>query len=955
MGEVEMLRKKLDRALKARKEAESILEAKALELYEANQSLQALNTSLEDQIEERTQQLVSKEDQFKMVVNNASDIILTVDEYGYFLMVNSTSLKKFGYTEEEILGTCYIDHVREDFKEKLLTFYINMKEKEISESYLEFPIINADGEVVWLGQNVTRQVEGDRVYYSAVARDITEKINNLQELKTVNSRFSALLENLVDGILVEDEDRKVVLSNQAFTQMFNLPVPPEALVGLDCLQLAVDAAGFFVEEASFVTRIEEILEKQEIVTNEEMISKDGRIFSRNFIPVSIDGHTQGTLWYYADITQRRNRELIIKRSEEKYRGILESMDLGILEVDADGVIIRVYESFNKLTGYEGNELIGRSEDILLVEEFRELLEEQYSIRRQGNASAYEMRIKRKDQSEIWVLVSGAPIYDESGKVIGSIGLHYDLTARKKLEQDLVIAREEAVNAQQAEKQFLASMSHEIRTPLNAIIGMTHLLGDTELQQDQSEYLEALSSSASLLKNLISDILDISKIDAGTIDLQEKPVDIRQLSRKLLPAFSLKARDKNISFRLEIEDVIGHTILTDGQLLSQILLNLLSNADKFTEKGSIILSVKLEGETEGEYQLLFSVKDTGIGMNAFEVSLVFDKFTQANPTISNKYGGTGLGLSISRRLVKLLGGELKVKSAIGVGSDFYFSLRVKKGPALEPTTSYPINLKYKKTSFKGQSALVVEDNEMNIKYISTLMRKWEVSFQVVRNGQEAITKFKENEYDIIFMDLQMPVMNGFDASVEIRTMGERGRTIPIVALTASTFLSKKQLAMKAGFSDFISKPFTPDQLLDVAAKYLSSTAITHQPPANLAFTPRLNHAYLKEVYGDDVDYAHDMFCTFLEVIDREFDYLQAALKAEDVEEIKRLIHKITPTFSMVGLSELTRQFNELGGNVEEQSVTESREQTITLRKSLDAARPLLLAEKTKLSQLLKIPS
>lgn len=948
MDELGILRRKLEREKQARKQAEAILETKALELYEANNSLQAFNASLEDQIEERTRQLLSKEYQFKMLVNNASDIIFTVDEEGYFLMVNPTGLKKFGYQEADILGTRYVDYIREDFKEEVFAFYTKIKEEDIPESYLEFPVITADGSIIWVGQSVTKLVEGDKVLFSAVARDITEKVNNLTELKMVNSRFSALLENLIDGILVEDEHRKVVLSNQAFTQMFHLPIPPEALVGMDCQQLAVDSAGFFTEEASFLKRIEEIVEKQEVVIEEEILTKDGRIFSRNFIPILIDGQNQGILWYYADITERRNRELIIQRSEEKYRGIMENMELGIMEVDTNDVIVRAYDRFNKMTGYSGDELIGRkAKETLLVEGFRKLIEEQDADRIKGLSGAYEMKIKRKDNSEIWALVSGAPFYDENGQVAGSIGLHYDITSRKELEQALVIAREEAVKAQQAEKQFLASMSHEIRTPLNAIIGMTHLLGDTQLKPDQSEYLEVLSSSASLLKNLISDILDISKIDAGTIDLQERPVDIAQIARQLLPTISLKAREKNLHFQLDFDASIQHTILTDGQLLSQILLNLLSNADKFTAKGSVTLTVRQENETKNHYLLYFSVKDTGIGMNEEEASQVFEQFTQANPSIRNKYGGTGLGLSISRRLVALLGGELQVKSQEGVGSDFFFTLRVKKGPSLLQLGASVVGPKNKQQSFIGQTALIVEDNEMNIKYLSTLLKKWGFIFEIARNGQEAVTTFEASDFDIIFMDLQMPIMDGFAASRKIRTMGERGQKIPIVALTASTFLSKKQLAMKAGLTDFISKPFTPDQLLDVAAKYLTPTGHSLQKAPEVAFSNVLDEAYLKEVYGDDVTYAHDMFTIFLEVIDKEMATLLEASKEEDKKEVKRMVHKIKPMFSMVGLTELTEQFATLEGLIDQQPASLSDQRISELQLSLQAAKPFLELEKEKL--------
>ncbi|SEP79285.1 PAS domain S-box protein [Neolewinella agarilytica] len=954
MTELELLKKKLARAEAARKQAEDILEAKALELYEANQSLLAFNASLEEEIEVRSQQLLSKENQYKALINNASDIIFTVDEEGYFLMINPIGLQKFGYKQEDIIGARYVDFILEDYREEVFVYYTRIKEENIAESYLEFPVLTANNDVIWVGQSVTKLEEQGKVLFSAVARDITEKVNNLQELKKVNSRFSALLENMIDGILVEDENRKVVLVNQAFISLFNIPLTPEEMVGLDCADLALAAADYFVEPDQFMERILEIIRNQEIVIDEELPTKDGKVFSRNFIPILIDGENQGTLWYYSDISDRRNREIILKRSEEKYRGIIENMELGILEVDTEGEIIRAYDRFNEMTGYTNEELIGKkAKETLVVDEYSRTFAEQTIKRKNGISSAFEMKIRRKDQSEIWVLVSGAPFYNEKGQVVGSIGLHYDITSRKELEHDLKMAKDVAEKAQQAEKQFLASMSHEIRTPLNAIIGMTHLLADTRLESDQQEYLEVLSNSASLLRNLISDILDISKIDADTIEIQEKPVDIGLIGKKILPTISVKAREKDLQFQFNLDDGIRNTVLSDNQLLSQVLLNLLSNAEKFTAAGSIDLTVNLEKETDTHYHLYFAVTDTGIGMTDREASLVFDQFTQANAAIRNEYGGTGLGLSISKRLVSLMGGELEVKSKKGKGSTFYFRLVLKKGPLLLKEKTNSLTVKDDRSLFSNKKALIVEDNLMNIKYLSTLLKKWGFQFSIANNGQEAVDIFGENDFDIIFMDLQMPVMDGYEASKKIRAMDARGEIVPIIALTASTFLSKKELAMKAGISDFVSKPFTPDQLLNVVGRLLNTTGQPQEVATEFSFSDRLDRAYLKKIYGSDTAYAFEVFSIFLDIIDGEFDSIFAALKAEDPNELQRSLHKIKPTFSMVGLTGITKKLEILEKNVAQQSIQESRQQVDELFEALASIKPLLEAEKSALYKQLNV--
>ena len=247
------------------------------------------------------------------------------------------------------------------------------------------------------------------------------------------------------------------------------------------------------------------------------------------------------------------------------------------------------------------------------------------------------------------------------------------------------------------------------------------------------------------------------------------------------------------------------------MLNQVLLNLYSNGDKFTEKGSVSLDVNVVKETTTDFNLLFSVTDTGIGIDKDEIRAVFDEFKQANQSIRSKYGGTGLGLSISKKLLHLMGAEIKLESSIGEGSRFYFELSVKKGKPLKDEESYGDTMGF--TPYKGpsKSVLVVEDNKLNVKYLTRLLEKWNIDFVVKSNGQEAVDYCTNNYPDLILMDLQMPILDGFEATKIIRKMSNVNATVPIIALTASTFLSKKQMAEEVGMTDFLSKPFTPEQL------------------------------------------------------------------------------------------------------------------------------------------------
>jgi signal transduction histidine kinase/CheY-like chemotaxis protein len=524
-----------------------------------------------------------------------------------------------------------------------------------------------------------------------------------------------------------------------------------------------------------------------------------------------------------------------------------------------------------------------------------------------------VKLRRKDGEEIWVLISGAPFYDELGNVIGSLGIHYEITDRKNLEANLEIAKEKAVYAQQAEQQFLANMSHEIRTPLNAIIGMSHLLKDSEPNANQIEFIDILSNSASLLKNLVSDILDISKIDAGKVEQYNTSFDLGLLTNKLKQTFSQRAFEKSIQLKLK-ENYSSIYIFTDQSWLSQILMNLISNAIKFTNEGEIIISINASDVENNKIKLDVEIIDTGIGLSANEIKMIFNEFQQANKSIRKEFGGTGLGLSIASKLVRILGGELNTRSIKGKGSTFYFSLVVDK--SIEKATNL-LSIHSSNNSFSGVNLLVVEDNLMNQRYISTLLKKWDITFRIAENGREAVNMFSDS-YDLVFMDLSMPIMNGYEATKRIRSIS-MGKDIPIIALTASTFLSKKQLALQSGMTDFLAKPFTPDELKRMIEKHIVIKSLPIQEKTSFTFNEKLNQETLTSLYNGDYVYAFDMFSTFNKIIDDEFVQLKTALKNNNIERIKAISHKIKPMFSMVGIPSITNIFEEIANEKESKEI------------------------------------
>lgn len=619
--------------------------------------------------------------------------------------------------------------------------------------------------------------------------------------------------------------------------------------------------------------------------------------------------------------QLAHARAVLEQSEHKYRNIIENMELGLLEADIHGHVIKAYPLFCKMFGFSEEELIGQKpEEFLLDKKNLALFYKHQELRKQGESSVYELEITKKNGKKAFVLLSGAPFYNVHNEIAGSIGIHYDITDRKHLEEELKKSKNIAERAQEAQKQFLANMSHEMRTPLNAIIGMTHLLKDTELNNEQQELLKILFTSASLLLSLISDILDFSKIEAGIVEVQQKPFSLASLTNDLYHSFSNNFKEKDISVKLELDDRVFPYLIGDELLINQVLINLTNNACKFTKSGTVTIKVEVEHD-DPEYQiLLLSVIDTGIGIDEDKLQEIFKDFVQEDVTIKEHYGGTGLGLAISKRLINVMGSEIQVASKKDQGSTFSFNLSLNKkyDHKVDNTSLIVEDLD---ALSKDIRVLIVEDNKMNINYICRLMHKWKLNYSLANNGQEAIDLCLINKYDIILMDLQMPVMDGITASKHIRKYLTEYKDIPIIALTASTLLTKKNLALSAGMSDFLAKPFSPGQLSKVIFHHLGTTPIiTEKEIISQTKIDDLDREYIDSLYGDDIEYKIDMFEIFLSQIDEEIEALEKAYEAQDFDQLAKISHKIKPGMAMVGLTDIQKTLNTLEKACKESSKT-----------------------------------
>lgn len=419
------------------------------------------------------------------------------------------------------------------------------------------------------------------------------------------------------------------------------------------------------------------------------------------------------------------------------------------------------------------------------------------------------------------------------KTVGEINLlRQGAEAQEQLEEAKA-KRYKAEASQKFKEQFLANMSHEIRTPMNAVMGITNLLLQKNPRPDQIRYLNIIKQSADNLLVILNDILDISKIEAGKMVFEKKPFSIQKEMEGVVNIMRLKAAEKGLQFFLKIEENTPPTLVGDPARLSQILINLVGNAIKFTEKGSVTIDVGQAGKKEDDMLIRFAVTDTGIGIAKEKLTSIFESFTQADSTINRKFGGTGLGLTISRQLISLQGGELMVESEVGEGAEFSFVLpfQVADNQAVELSSK---NDKVSGSQLKKLKILLAEDNEFNaVVAIDTLkMELEEVEVSLAETGKVAIDKLQENDYDLILMDIHMPEMNGYEAATFIRNqLPEPLRNIPIIAMTASATQAEIQQCFDCGMNEYISKPFDPSVLVQKIASLLKIKAVDGEQQAD----------------------------------------------------------------------------------------------------------------------------
>ncbi len=666
--------------------------------------------------------------------------------------------------------------------------------------------------------------------------------------------------------------------------------------------------------------------------------------------------------------RQQAEELLEEKSREIFEineGLQENARLlGATVVNAnDGVIITtadldnggpeiiyVNEAFTRISGYEPDEAIGKTPRILQGPDTdRKTLDKLRNSLGKGKPFKGELKNYTKDGESYWLDISIVPIRDKGGTITHFTAIERDITKQKKFEKELrqeketaekevaerqriegqvqeytdklelmrfeaLEAQKKAEEASEAKTEFLANMSHELRTPMNGIIGMAEMLMDSRLDTDQQENVETLHGSSENLLSILNDILDISKIEAGELEIETVPFHLGTAVRQVVQLFLPLATDKGITLDMERDDDVPSAVVGDLGRIQQVLRNLISNALKFTEEGNI--TVVLRATTNSETPSLYlAVEDTGVGIPKDKLDKIFEKFTQADTSVTRKFGGTGLGLAITQQLVELMGGEIGVDSLEGQGSTFWFTIPL----TMADEASVPVNLYDEKQGTtdielsKNLRILAVDDHPINQTFAKKLLKKLGFSHvDLAENGQQALDMIAANSYDIVLMDCQMPELDGYQATTLLREREQKtGEHLPVVALTANAMIGDKEKCLKAGMDDYLSKPIKPDKLIAAMKKWAEPNDVTEAPDIELQAEPEVSEAgseimdwdRLRMFTDDDPEEEKALIEMFITYAEESLEILKNCQDGED-EEWKKAAHKLKGSAANLGAQALS---------------------------------------------------
>ncbi len=594
----------------------------------------------------------------------------------------------------------------------------------------------------------------------------------------------------------------------------------------------------------------------------------------------------------------------LKRYVEKglfYKSVVEDGSDIIFVVDYHGEILYHNASVEETLGHKPNSLIGKNFfDFILPGTLGEFRKKYQLSCRKLYQEAIEFQFLCSGKVYKYLEFNSINLKQKE-KIEGLILDCRDITQRKK-------DAEELLRAQKAKEQFLANISHEIRTPINGIAGLATLLSKNPTAEEQITYLNAIKSAADNLKVIINDILDLASTGSGKLKFEKIGFSLKNLLSSLVGAYSVQAKEKGIELSYSLQKDADKILIGDPVRLNQILINLISNAIKFTHIGYIRIRTTLEKAEKTRVFIRFEVDDTGIGIPNEKLSTIFESFGQADASVTRKYGGTGLGLTIVKQLVELQRGAISVKSKEDEGSSFTVIIPYGIGQPgdLAEISAQAGSTDSHRKSLKNLHVLLVEDNDINRLYARSLLKTLDCIVETAENGYVAIEKLKTDQFDVVLMDIQMPVMDGFEATKAIRLGDPPKSEIPIIALTANATPKDFERCIAAGMNDCVAKPFTPEELFRILIKYTVPVVTLSESFSQKGNSLAVDLSYLKSVANGNMDFMKEMILTFQESVPDRIAEIIFLVNDNQWIAVAKALHKIKPTLTMMGLANLREE-------------------------------------------------
>ncbi len=745
---------------------------------------------------------------------------LDVKQKGQLLFVNPVFLEMFGFSTWDLKKISFhkIFRTPQDYQafDKRLRKFGQVEDEE-------YPLRGRNGLTLWCSVScrVVKDSQGKIRWWDGMAEDITFRKRLGGEFAESKELFKMVFDNSASAITVTDQDEKIIAWNH-FTEKF-LGMNKKDLFNMSVKDL-------YPKKEWRRLRAFQIRKRGMLSDIETKVYKKDRSLLDVSMSVSVlkdrEGKIIGSIGILNDITRIKTAERRIKESENKIRTILDHTAAAITLLDKEERIISWNSFTEQLLGMKKRDLyLKHVRDLYPKEEWQKIRAE--NIRHKGSRHHLETKVICKDGKIIDVDLSINVLKDTANKIIGSVGIMQDIMEQKSFKEMLLLAKISAEDANHSKSIFLANMSHEVRTPMNTIIGMLDLTLDTTMTEEQKENIQVAKDAADNLLNLINDILDLSRVEAGKLSIEVIEFNLHNVVKNVCKGMAVLAMKKNLDLIFKVKPDVPELLEGDPIRLRQVLINLINNAIKFTPKGKIEVQVQLEKRIDQECVVLFSVEDEGIGIPADKLDRIFEVFSQVDKSTSRRFGGTGLGLAISKRLVELMGGRIWVKSQESRGSTFYFTCTFKISPNKTTAKGTPlVDDARQEVSLTSPSLplkiLLAEDNVINQKMTVKILEKkgWQV--EAVENGKEVLDRMNKNSFDLILMDTHMPHLDGLETTRIIREEEQKtGKHIPIVALTARVMEEDRRRCIAVGMDDYVAKPIDRIKLYSTIESFFTT--------------------------------------------------------------------------------------------------------------------------------------